>query len=91
MPSKTDLLDLQFIEARHKLIELAAFLDRLDRAQGAPDFRLDALRAALPILMESRPDRARAVLVSFSDLSADPITTTTTQGAVGAPFPSTQP
>ena len=28
MPSKQELLDLQFIEIRHKLIEVGAFLDR---------------------------------------------------------------
>ena len=31
MPSKKELLDLQFIDARHKLIDIAAFLDRIDR------------------------------------------------------------
>ncbi len=83
MPSKIDLLDLQFIEARHKLIDLAAFLDRLDRHPGAADFRLSALRAALPILQESRPDRARGVLESFSDLTADPIHSAPPQAACG--------
>ena len=84
MPSKQDLLDLQFIAARHKLVDLAAFLDRLDRHPGPADFRLEALQAALPILVENRPDRARAVLESFSDLTTDPIPTATTQGACGA-------
>ena len=34
MPSKKELLDLQFIDARHKLIDVAAFLDRIDRHPG---------------------------------------------------------
>lgn len=87
MPSKQDLLDLQFIAARHKLIDLAAFLDRLDRHPGPADFRLDALRAALPILLTNRPDRARGVLEAFSDLTTEPIPQATSQGACGAPVP----
>lgn len=87
MPSKQDLLDLQFIETRHKLIELAAFLDRIDRHPGAGDYRLDALNAALPILLESRPDRAKAILEALSDQTSEPIPQATFQGAFGAPQP----
>ena len=47
MNSKRDLLDLQFIETRHLLVELAAFLDRIDRHPGEADFRIDAFRKAL--------------------------------------------
>ena len=73
MPTKQDLLDLQFIEARHRLIDLAAFLDRIDRHPGSADYRIDALKAALPILLDERPDRARAVLEAFSDPTTEPI------------------
>jgi hypothetical protein len=90
MPSKQDLLDLQFIEARHKLIDLAAFLDRIQRHPGPPDFRFEAMKNALPILLENRPDRASAILESFSDPSIDPIPKATIQGACGAPLPSTK-
>ena len=31
MPNKKDILDLYFMDARYKLIDIAAFLDRLDR------------------------------------------------------------
>ena len=89
MPSKQDLLDLQFIDARHKLIDIAAFLDRIDRHPGAADFRYDAFKAAIPLLLTARPDRARAVLDAFSDQSVDPIPQATFQGALGAPHPST--
>ncbi|MEI6656297.1 MAG: hypothetical protein WCP45_16160 [Verrucomicrobiota bacterium] len=84
MPSKQELLDLQFIDARHKLIDLAAFLDRIDRHPGTDDFRYAALKAALPILLTDRPDRARAVLDAFSDHSTEPIPKATFQGALGA-------
>jgi hypothetical protein len=84
MLTKKELLDLQFIEARHKLIDVAAFLDRLDRHAGEEDFRLDALKAALPILLEDRPDRARAVLEALSDPTSEPISKAPMQGALGA-------
>jgi len=87
MPSKKDLLDLQFIDARHKLIEVAAFLDRMDRHPGDNDYRLDALKAALPILLEERPDRARAVLEALSDHSTGVAESAPFQGAYGAPLP----
>ncbi len=90
MPNKKDLLDLQFIEARHKLIDLAAFLDRIDRHPGPADFRFEALKSALQILLDERPDRARAVLEAFSDPSTDPISKVTVQSACGAPRLNTQ-
>lgn len=87
MPSKKDLLDLQFIDARHKLIDVAAFLDRIDRHPGDDDYRLAALKAALPLLLENRPDRARAVLESFSDHSTALTESAPFQGAFGAALP----
>ena len=87
MPTKQELLDLQFIEARHKLIDLAAFLDRIDRHPGADDFRYAALLAAIPILLSQRPDRARGVLDALSDHSHEPIPKAVFQGALGAATP----
>ncbi len=87
MPSKKELLDLQFIDARHKLIDLAAFLDRIDRHEGGDDYRFAALKNALPILLADRPDRARAVLESFSDHSTEISVSAPFQGAFGAAHP----
>lgn len=87
MPSKKELLDLQFIDARHKLIDLAAFLDRIDRHEGEEDYRFAALKAALPVLLENRPDRARAILESLSDQTKDLSESAPFQGAFGAPQP----
>ena len=87
MAGKSKLLNLQFIEARHSLIELAAFLDRFDRHNGSSDFRLEALKNALPILLENHPDRARKILESLSDPTNEPIPHATTQGAAGAAKP----
>lgn len=86
MPSKKDLLDLQFIEARHKLLDLAAFLDRIERHPGDDDYRFTALKHALPILLEARPDRTKAILEALSDPSTEPIPQAAFQGAFGAPL-----
>jgi len=87
MPSKKDLLDLQFIGARARLIDLAAFLDRIERHPGEDDYRFEALKRALPILLSERPDRARAVLESLSDKDSELIPQAEFQGAFGAPRP----
>ncbi|HZR19845.1 MAG TPA: hypothetical protein VFE51_21345 [Verrucomicrobiae bacterium] len=82
--NRQQLLDLYFLEARSKLIDLAAFFDRVDRAEGQADFRLDALRRALSEL--GRPDAARTeqVLLRLSDPTTDPIAAATTKAACGA-------
>ena len=59
MPSKKDILDLHFMDARYKLIDLAAFLDRVERHAGEADFRLAGLKKALPILLSDQPGRRR--------------------------------
>ncbi len=82
--NRQDLLDLYFMDARSKLIDLAAFLDRLDRAEGEADFRLAAFRRAIEELSGSHPERARAVLVSFSDPTTEPISAAPGKGACGA-------
>ena len=81
------LVDLQFIEARSKLLDLAAFLDRMQRHGQADDYRVQALLAALPILAESAPGRARRALEALSDQTPEPIPAATIQGAFGAPRP----
>lgn len=87
MTSRKDLLDLQFIECRHVLVELAAFLDRIDRSPGGDDYRFTAMKRALPILLEERTDRAKAVLEALSDPGTEPIPKAGLQGAFGAPRP----
>ena len=85
MANKKNILDQYFIPARHQLIDMAAFLDRVDRHEGGEDFRIRALREALTILSEDRPDRARAVLEALSDHSTEPLAKAPFQGAHGAP------
>lgn len=85
MPSKKELLDLHFMDARCKLIDLAAFLDRLERHPGEADFRFVGFKKALPILLSGQPNRAKAVLESLSDHSTEPADKASFQGAFGAP------
>lgn len=82
--TRTDLLDLYFMDARSKLIDIAAFFDRIDRGMGAPDFRLEALRKALKALDSKEPNRAREVLLALSDPTTEPIAKAPGKGAVGA-------
>ena len=82
--TRQQVLDLYFMDARFKLLELAAFLDRLDRAQGQADFRLDAFRRALRELDGKKPERAKQVLLAFSDPTTEPIEKAPGKGAVGA-------
>ena len=49
------------MEARAKLIDLATFLDRVDRAEGRDDFRIKAFRRALAELQKADPQRAKRV------------------------------
>lgn len=82
--NRQQLLDLYFLEARSKLIDLAAFFDRLERAPGQADFRLDALLGALEELQRTGGARAERVLMSLSDPTPEPIANATTKAACGA-------
>jgi len=82
--TKTDVLNLHFLDARHKLLDVAAFLDRVDRAVGPADFRHRALAQSLGILSDGKPDRVTRILQHLSDPTAQPIPAAHTKGAVGA-------
>jgi hypothetical protein len=82
--TRNQILDLDFIEARHKLIDVAAFLDRLARSPGEDDFRVAAFRKAITELSNPAPNTAERVLLAFSDPTTEPIPAATTQGACGA-------
>jgi hypothetical protein len=87
--TRQQVLDLYFMDARSKLIDLAAFLDRLDRADGEADFRLAALKNAMQELGKKDPERAKGVLLALSDPTIEPIPAATTKAACGA-WPGTQ-
>lgn len=82
--TRQHVLDLYFMEARAKLIDLAAFLDRVDRATGDADFRLTGFNEALQQLGAGHAQRARNVLLSLSDPTTEPVPAATTKAASGA-------
>jgi len=82
--TRQQVLDLYFLDSRHKLIEIAAFLDRVERAVGQDDFRLKAFRTALGELSGKRRGKARRVLLAFSDPTTKPVDKAPGKGACGA-------
>ena len=72
------------MEARAKLIDLAAFLDRVERSPGEADFRHQALLNALAELKKPGAGRAQNVLLALSDPTAEPVASAPGKGAVGA-------
>jgi hypothetical protein len=85
--TRQQVLDLYFLDARHKLIEIAAFLDRVERASGKDDFRFKSFQTALGELTSSKKDKAKNVLLAFSDPTTQPIAKAEGKGAVGAWLP----
>src|SRR4051812_33586518 len=87
--TRQQVLDLYFMDARAKLLDLAAFMDRVDRAEGPEDFRMKAFRETIAVL-NAKKNRAEKVLLSFSDPTKQPIPAATTKAASGAypPLPS---
>lgn len=82
--TREETLDLYFLDARSKLIDIAAFLDRAERSPGSDDFRLSAFRDALGILSSPGPGKARRVLMAFSDPTAEPLDVSPGKSACGA-------
>ncbi len=82
--TRQEVLDLYFMDARSKLIDLAAFMDRVERADGTEDFRMKAFREAIRELSENDCKRAKRVLLAFSDPTEEPVDKAPGKGAVGA-------
>jgi len=82
--SAEELLELYFIETRHKLLDVAAFLDRMERSGAEEDYRVQALKQALPLLSEPGSKRCERILELFSDPSREPIARAPGKGAAGA-------
>lgn len=89
------LVDQYFLDTRHKIIEIAAFLDRIERSReqqgdsgdplAADDFRLAAMRDALKILTSDRAGKAKAIQLVFSDPTVEALDSAAgMKGATGA-------
>lgn len=80
--SRAELTDEYFIENRTRVLEVAAFLDRLDRAGGDDDFRMRAFREALAALLG--PQRVLTIQHIFSDPRPEPLDGLDQKSARGA-------
>ena len=68
--TQRELIDQYFMEHRVQGLDLAAFLDRLDRARSLDaddDFRLRSVRDALAVLTDGEGHRVQRVQMIFSD------------------------
>ncbi|MBI5140784.1 MAG: hypothetical protein HZA20_01160 [Nitrospirae bacterium] len=86
-----EVIERYFLENRARVIEIAAFLDRVGRASGAgaeaaeSDFRLISLRNAVGVLLDGGGNKAARAQLAFSDLSTEPIESAAgMKGACGA-------
>jgi hypothetical protein len=85
--TQRELITEYFMEHRVQVLELAAFLDRLDRAReidADDDFRLRSIRAALAVLVDGDGDRTQRVQMIFSDPRSELLEELDTQSAKGA-------
>lgn len=86
--TREQVVNMYFLEHRAKLLDVAAFLDRIDRAQpGGPesDFREVALKQAIAVLIDGKPQRAKRVLELLSDSTTEmPQSAHGMKGASGA-------
>jgi hypothetical protein len=84
----SQIVDEYFIENRTRLLELAAFLERIDRSAdgGDPgsDFRMAAFRQALHVLVSNAPDKMDQIQFIFSDPTVEPREKLDTKSASGA-------
>ena len=78
------VVDTGFMPARAKLIDVAAFFDRIERHGVADDFRCVALREASAALADGKPERARRILEHLSDPTTEPDAVSTGKAAAGA-------
>jgi hypothetical protein len=73
--TQRQLIDAYFMEVRAKVLDIAAYLDRMDRAvehDAADDFRMVALRRALQALCADMPGRVYNAQMLFSDPTTAP-------------------
>ena len=87
MLSQKELLDEYFVENRNRLLEVAAFLDRLERADtkgSESDFRIQALAAAIASLAAPAENHVDEIQMLLSDPTTEPIPALDRKSAIGA-------
>ena len=84
--SPKDVVDEYFIENRTRLLEIAAFLDRLDRADpgyAVADFRMRAFSEALAAISQG-DGRLERIQLLLSDPTTEPLGALDRKSAFGA-------
>jgi hypothetical protein len=85
--SQLQLIDQYFLEVRARILDLAAFLDRMDRSvelNAEDDFRMVALRLALLRLGDHHSNRAYDIQMIMSDPTEEPVAQLDRKSAFGA-------
>lgn len=80
-------IDAYFMEQRNRILEIAAFLDRLDRLEeknAEDDFRIVALRRAMAELSSAEPGRIERIQMIFSDQNLELLEELDRKAAYGA-------
>lgn len=87
--NQKEIIDRYFLENRAKVLDIAAFLDRIDRCnEDESDFRVEALLRCIAELQTDLEGRAERILLLLSDHSTGPIEHAGTKGASGAVPPT---
>ena len=85
--TQRELIEGWFMDHRVQVLDLAAYLDRLERAReldAEGDFRMRSVRAAIAILVDGRGDRVRRVQLAFSDPDTTLLASLDRKNAFGA-------
>jgi len=85
--SQREIIDTYFMENRSRILDVAAFLDRLERARvkdAEGDFRYLALREAMQALVGDSPTRTKDIQMILSDPKTDLLDERDQQNADGA-------
>lgn len=86
--AQQQLIELYFLEMRARVLDLAAFLDRMDRSveqNGKEDFRMIALRQAIQRLStHNASSRVYDIQMILSDPTEEPLAELDRKGAFGA-------
>ncbi len=86
--STRQIVDEYFIENRTKLLDIAAFLDRLERSSDGEDqgrdFRVRVFQKALAVLSDGKPSRVMRLQMLLSDPTTEPREALDQKSAKGA-------
>lgn len=61
-----EIVEREYLELRARVLELAASLDRIDRAEGQGDDRMAKIQQGIHILLDGQDDKAKRVQQLFS-------------------------